>query len=304
MEIAADDAHLALAYVSAVQQQGYRLTVGEFEAYMRQPDRQPGRPPVVHQVRQLSSPALRVAQDFSQTLRKIGLISGGVARTEVVDPGAPEESVLVWLSRLGWLAVENDRVRVTQLGSAVLRHLEQAAVEAEVPLGIVLDQGDELARARFFSEVSGLGRCALVDRFFSIEALLPVLQSTEIERVLTGTTDKGKLSGLAVALDSVTVTRPFQVRKSNVFHDRFVIPDEGPVWLLGTSVSGLGHRLAVMVKLADEALSGAIRAEFEQEWDRAEVVGPKPPEAPEVVEDEPGGEDHPPADTSTGDEAA
>lgn len=285
MELADPIAHRALSYAAAIQEQSYRLSVAEFEAYISKPDRRPGSKPVIRRVRELT-PVMHGIAQASEGWRKAISSLVGPYREEVVEPGSPDESVVGWLSRLSWLVVEDDRIRVTQLGLAVLRHMEASQVEAEIPLGIVLNQGDELARARFFSAVAGLGPCAVVDRFFSIEGLLPVLQSTEVERVLTGTTDRAKVAGLKVALESVLAERSFELRKSDVFHDRFVIPREGSVWLLGTSVSGLGHRLSVMVELADEAMSEAIRNEFEQEWDQAEIVGQLLPAANEADDEE------------------
>ena len=131
-----------------------------------------------------------------------------------------------------------------------------------------------MAEGRVISHIATLGACAIVDRYFSIESLLHVAHSTDAEAVLVGSQDKSKLAGLETTLPKLRLDRRFEIRKTDVFHDRFVIPSSGPVWLLGTSLSGLGRRLSIMVELTDEALSGAVRDEFQLAWDAADPVVP------------------------------
>jgi hypothetical protein len=191
-------------------------------------------------------------------------------------PGVPGERVIDWLVRLGWLGAENGRVQITALGEAILAHLEAESFEQEVPFDVVLDKGDELASGRVIEEISQLGPCAVVDPYFSIDSLLQVVQSTEVDRILTGTFDEKKLAGLDSAVPRVQVERTFEVRKSDAFHDRFVIPDAGPIWMLGTSFTGLGKRLSVMIQVRDDAAARAIRAAFEKAWEEAGSVGQPP----------------------------
>jgi hypothetical protein len=169
----------------------------------------------------------------------------------------------------------------------MLGHLEQASLEEEIPVGVVLDQGDELATARVIQQIADIGPCAVVDRYFSMDSLLPILYSTEVEAVLMGADSGGKLAGVETALRGLAVERPFEVRKSDVFHDRFVIPPHGPVWALGTSFSGLARRLSIMVRIDDERMSGAIRREFREAWEEAALVAAKEP----VPMPEPSGKD-------------
>lgn len=165
----------------------------------------------------------------------------------------------------------------------MLAHFEQESLE-EIPVGVVLDQGDELATARVIQQIADIGPCAVVDRYFSMESLLPILYSTKVEAVLMGSDAGAKLSGVETALRGLSVERPFEVRKSDVFHDRFVIPPSGPVWALGTSLTGLGRRLSIMVRIDDERMTGAIRAEFREAWRVADVVADKRPELAEAAE--------------------
>jgi hypothetical protein len=63
------------------------------------------------------------------------------------------------------------------------------------------------------------------------------------------------------------------------FHDRFVIPDSGPVRQIGTSLNGVSKRLSVMVTMEDDAAAAAIKAAFEASWATATPIE-APAEAP------------------------
>jgi hypothetical protein len=298
VELANDTAHLALSYIAAMQRQGYAMTVEEFEAYMAQPNRRPGLPgePERRVVTTNIDRALRASaeQNLAPAIRAIqqSIAAGLAPREERIipgTPGTPAESIADWLARLHWCRVDEARIRLTPLGEALLGHLEQESLEDEIPVGVVLDQGDELAAARVIQQLAEIGQCAVVDRFFSMDSLLPILYSTQVESVLMGSDAGSKLAGVETALRGLSVDRPFEVRKSDVFHDRFVIPPDGPVWALGTSFTGLARRLSIMVRIDDDRMSSAIRREFEDAWREAQVVAAKVPEpVPTDVEDVPG----------------
>lgn len=299
MELADPTAHRGLAYVAAMRRQGYVMTVEEFEAYIARPGLLPGKPGTPgtpdHVVRttKLDRALVNIAaQALQPTLRTLtaSVQTALDVRERHIEgtpgtPDAPAETVIEWLGRLRWLRVEDAQVRTTALGDAVLRHLEQASLEEEIPVSVLLDQGDELAEARVMAQIAELGPCAVVDRFFSFTSLLPIVYSTQVEQVLTGTGDQGKLTGLKVALRDLSIDRPFAIRKSDVFHDRFLIPHTGPVWLLGTSLTGLGRRLSVMVRMDDETMSNAIRLAFRNAWEDADPVVLEPLADPATAEE-------------------
>ncbi len=278
MDLIDQTAHLALAYVEAVKQQGHTMTPYELEAYVAARRRWPGvqaTPPrtvtstnvgrVIQQMSHQTLDAFRKA--FQEALEPIQEERPG-------KPGVPAEPVVDWLSRLGWIAMRSERVEITKLGEAMLAHFELETLEEEIPVAVVLNQGDQLASARVIQKIAELGPCAVVDPYFSIESLIEVLQLTEVHRVLTGTKDAGKLAGLAAALGSQPPARLFEVRKSATFHDRFVIPDDGPLLFLGTSFTGFGKQLSLMVQLGDEKVESILRAEFERSWQVAEPIQP------------------------------
>jgi hypothetical protein len=188
----------------------------------------------------------------------------------------PGETVIEWLERLRWLHTDDQRVSITRLGRAVLAALEDAEQVREIPVEIVLDPGDELAYARIIGAVADAGPCALVDPYFSIENLLDVIQRTEVERVLIKP-DGGRVSALSQAVSDLRIPRQFEIRSSDEFHDRFVIPNHGPVRFVGTSLRGVGRRLAVTGLLNDGPASHAIRHSFEEVWNRASVTAAASP---------------------------
>lgn len=301
MDLADEIAHRALAYVAATQRQGYVMTVDELEAYMARPGRRPGtsgtpgRPGRTVRTTNIERALGQMARGAIEPTLKA--LAASAARSLEIEeqyiegtpgtPGTPPETTTDWLTRLRWLRADDQRVRTTSLGDAMLRHLEQTSLEEEIPVSVLLDQGDELAEARVISQIAEVGPCAVVDRFFSIDSLLHIVHSTQVEMVLTGTTDRAKLAGLEVALPGLNIDRAFEIRKSDVFHDRFVIPTAGPVWLLGTSFTGLGRRLSMLIELRDETVSAAIRCEFREAWEGAEPVVPGELEAqPETSEAE------------------
>ena len=276
MDLTNDTGHLGLAYVAAVRRQGGAVTVMEFEAYMARPG---PRPAVPERRERQTSPG--VAAFLEQISGPGGLAStflrsilAGVETPEVVVAEArPAETVNEWLTRLGWLRIVDGRILITQLGEAVLAHLEQTDVEVEIPVALTLRRDDELARARVFAKIAELGPAALVDPYFSMEGLLQVVQSTRVDRVLTSGKSASKVAGLEVALAGLSDERTVEVRKSDAFHDRLVLSDQGPVWMLGTSLTGVGKHLSIMVEIGDGASRGALRSAFDEAWQAAELVG-------------------------------
>ena len=175
MQLADETAFQALIYVELVAKYGHRLTVEEFEAYVVSPDRRPGR---------TTSP---IAEPLAQIQRNmVQSVFGGGGKT------IPGESILAWLTRLRWLRTEGGHVYITPLGRAVRRALEETGRDEELPTEIILDPSDELSYPRIIGAIAEAGECALVDRYFSIDSLLDVLQRTRLQRLLVGPDHQGK----------------------------------------------------------------------------------------------------------------
>jgi hypothetical protein len=250
MKLADETAHRALAYVAAVTKQGHAMTVEEFDAFVKAP----------HRTRRSSA----LLEALAQTVEKSALAFTG-----------PKEEVLPWLQRLGWLRSDLDRVLITPLGLAVLAALEEQERVEELPTEIVLDRDDELSYPRVIGAIADAGEAALIDPYFSIESLLDIIQRTRVQRLLTmrDPHKPGRLSALAQAVnDLVKSDRPFEVRASDRFHDRFVIAANGEVRFLGTSLGGVGKRLSVTAQLSAGPAADAIRTTFETVWRDAEPI--------------------------------
>lgn len=255
MQIADMTCHRVLAYVAAIQSQGYTLTVEQVEAYGARASRRP------------SSLGERLVPVTNPLTRKM------------------RETPLVWLYRLQWLDIagpsknieDSDKVTATPLGQAALIHLDQVAALGDVAPSstIVLDKGDPIALAKVVGRVAELGPGALVDRFFREEAFLAIVQRTAITRVLMGPT-QSRVAAIEQALADYRTDRPFEVRvdDNDEYHDRYLIPDDGPIWALGTSVSGVGDRHSAMVEIKDQSVVRTLRSNFERVWKDARVLNP------------------------------
>lgn len=208
------------------------------------------------------------------SLAAINQLSRTWVETALGGRREPDESVFAWLRRLGWLTVDADRVQITTLGRAVLAAVEEAGREEELAAAeIVLAPTDPLAYARVIGAIAEAGAAAaLVDPYFSIDVLLDVVQRTGVERVLTGPRPEARLAALGTAVTAYQFNAPFEVRITDEIHDRLVIPVSGPVRFIGTSLGGVGRRLAVSGQMSDDAVSAALRVTFEQEWERAQVL--------------------------------
>lgn len=201
MALIADEVtHQALAYVAAVTRQGYALTVPELEA-------------------------------FAQHRRQRAV--GGLYSLVLSNPRDlyAVKSVPSVMRELGWVNVSGGRVSPTALGLAVLRALDEEAVAEGIVT--VLPADDPIAYAKVINAIAGRGKGMLVDPYFRLDDLPYVQHYTEIERLMVG--PRADVKGLAVAAETVQLGRPFEIRVSDEIHDRFVIPDSGPVDHLGQS---------------------------------------------------------------------
>lgn len=234
------EAHRALAYISAARRYGVDVTAHDVDLFLRHRPRMPFAPP--------------------------GL-----------EVFVGQQDVLSWLLKVGWIVhAEDGCVRLTQLGEAMLNHAEAKEQDAEEFEAVALDPDDHIAYARAVERIAGVGPAMLVDAYFHSEELLRVLQHTEVDRLLTSGRGKGKdgearLSGLSTALDQLSVEPPFEVRRNDDIHDRFVIPDSGPVLALGTSMGGIGRRFSVMVTLKPPT-ADQVREAMGAAWADADVV--------------------------------
>lgn len=271
MDIADAQAHLALAYVATVSDNGHSLRRHEFRDYMANPQR------------------IRTTTGGVLARGVLGSL-GSLSEVAKIYGTTTTEELLAYLCRVHWLLVDSDHVLITRLGRAVLRSLERQAIDDETPVDVVL--GDELSYARMIGKIAEAGPAALVEPYFELEQLLPIVQQTEIERVLTHPdrgSGRGRIAALTAGLAAVNTDRPFEIRTSDAIHDRFLIPNgSGDVRSIGSSLNHLGKRFSVSVELGPE-LAGAVRDFFEREWEAATPVEAPglPPAAAETEKPKP-----------------
>lgn len=251
MDLTNETAHRALAFVAAVVDQGYYPALSELELYSENPVPRGG------------------------TVRFPGLLKF-VETYQQAMGGQPPEKAHQWLLRIEWLreGPEEARVDITPLGRAVLRALNRQEVESDVALQVTLEPSDSLAYAKVIGRIAQQGQALLVDPYFKMEHILHIIQQTDVDRILVGEQlPKNERAQLAAAVDSLDIDRPFEIRMAsrNEMHDRFVIPESGPVETMGTSLTGVGKKLTVMQSINPPTADG-IRDSFLKIWVNAEVL--------------------------------
>ena len=250
VDLAARDVHRSLGYLAALDAQGHRPTPTELDAYASQPDRRPA----VHENILFSNLASTVQRLFA--MREV----------------EPEESMTAHFTRLCWASVDGGLLRVTALGRAVYRALEQQSLEPDSVFDVILEATDSTAFARVVGRIADAGSALLVEPYFRLDVLMPITEFTGVTRVLASErTDKASRDVLGLAIEKLVLDRPFQVRiASREVHDRYVIPDSGPVQFIGASLNGLGQVATAMGVLNDG--SEEIRCLYESIWDASEVL--------------------------------
>lgn len=257
MRLADRRCHLVLNYIAAMQQQGVVLSAGDVKAYAARAERKP----------------------------RGGWRDLQASWIQNVE-GRVREGPLLWLYRVRWVDLhgptdqieDEDRVTITEIGKAALRALDESAAE-QVPASstVVLDADDPTALAKVIEQIMGMGSTALIDRYFGHDVFLAAAQRTKIERILTGPRPEKRIAGIQQALADVAVDRRFEVRVDgdDRWHDRFIIPDSGSIWALGTSMNGVGARLSVMTEIKGPPAE-AIRRDFENAWTSGRRLEPNP----------------------------
>jgi hypothetical protein len=61
----------------------------------------------------------------------------------------------------------------------------------------------------------------------------------------------------------------FEVKKTNYFHDRYIIVDDSDVWHIGPSLNRLGIKPALITRISDQDIKTTIINLFNQQWTQA-----------------------------------
>jgi hypothetical protein len=184
IRIADEEVHRFLKYVAAVTGQGYRLIKDEAEAFIAASNR-----------RQVGGLAQVVGESLTRSMLAI---SGRI------------ESTAEWLQRLGWVSIRGDEIKISDLGQAVLRHLEQEEIEATGPIDVLLEPQNPISYAETIRRIAHHEDALLIDPYFKLDQLMDVVHYTSVTRVLSSVKlKKPEIAGLAKAMDSITVGRAF-----------------------------------------------------------------------------------------------
>lgn len=248
MRIPTETQHRALAFIEACEKSGYGPTKWEVEIWLGDP-----RP-----AESVSDPA------FSW--------SHGASRLS-----EDNESELEHLEHLAWISSLDERLRLTDLGRALLRGADQEDIIEPEASAVILNSQDPFAYAKLVGHLAKAGAGLLVDPYFRLGQLMTILNGTSISRVLISKQhkrSKADRAELEIALDSASLPRPIQIRASGdtAIHDRLIVGEHGEVWSLGASLNSIGS-VNTMIIPVPEVGATAIRAQAEELWGKAELVG-------------------------------
>lgn len=259
VEIANERTHRVLAYLAAVTARGEVVVPSEaLDAYAAAPDHLAGRVDLM----------------ASYSLRLTALTMGTVA----------EETFSDYLDRLGWIIGGRSGCIITPLGEAVLRALNAPRLDDNRDaIEIVLDPEDAFAYTRALGELADLPGTMIVDPYFRLPQLTDVVDLGTVTRVLTTKKiGKADVKRLAFGLRALGESQPIGIRFTQDLHDRYLIPADGRLRGLGTSLHSVGRSLTLLTTLGADS-SQALREFYEQKWSAAEVLEPAP--AAEVLTD-------------------
>ncbi len=185
-------------------------------------------------------------------------------RTELRAAETPD----AFAFRVHWLEGQASTVTITALGRAMLRHAEMRrdiSPEATSALSVTIDPEDPLAYARIFELLSIHGDGLLIDRYLKLEGLGDLLSMSTATRVLTGDDSRsGRLGRFARVVGPEERMEVRTVPAADL-HDRFFIPDSGPVFALGSSLNSIDARPGVVTTIS-EAPAAAVRGIYESMW--------------------------------------
>lgn len=252
MELVDDKLHRTLTYLSAAQKFGATVSLAALETFASQP---------VPFARQVS------VFDFASAI--------SAWERSYEREIAPAEKPVPFLIRVGWIDVTDAGVRLTELGRAVLAHADRPAVAdtADGPIAVTIDPEDPLAYARLFDLLSSHGTGLLVDRYLKLQGLADILHISSVNRVLTGDDDnQNRLSLFGKAVGAIEASLDVRTVPAADLHDRFFIPDDGPVYVLGSSLNSIAKRPGVVTPVSDAAAAGAVRSAYADLWARSSAL--------------------------------
>ncbi|MFE6254556.1 hypothetical protein [Agromyces sp. NPDC057865] len=258
MSLIDEDLQLVLAYIAAANRAGADLSTDNLRAFADNPRPRPA----------LSrTPFNQNAASFIQTL------------SQFVETIREAEHVVDYLTRVAWIDITAARVTLTPLGRAVLAAAERPipADPSNEPLTVIIDPHDPLSYARIFDLMTAYGRGLLVDPYLSLDGLADLISISEVDRALTSDRNqRRRLDLLAHGLGAAQTPPEVRTVAAEQLHDRFFIPDDGPVFVLGSSLNTISKRPGVVTPVADPNAGSAIRETYARIWNSSEPLRRRP----------------------------
>lgn len=252
-----DRVHLALEYVSIANRSGAPLALTDLAAFANQPVPRP---------RQVSN----IASDMA-----------AIALRTLQYQTTPGEQIEQFVTRTRWV-IDDERngLKLTRLGRAVLDYANRPPLQndADEPLTVTIDPEDKFAYSKVLGLIAAQGEGMLVDPYLTLDGLQDIVTASSTTRILT--TDRNQRRRLSLIAHGLGVIENApEVRRvgASKLHDRFFIGDEGPVYVLGSSLNSIARRPGVITPIADAAASGAIRTAYEAIWAEGAPIEPSAP---------------------------
>ena len=257
-------AHRALLYIEKLNSAGVRPKPQDVDAFA-------------------ATDAPRAAQYQSPFAAGLAPMQRFFRGTKVADA----EPVTGWLLRMGWLDADAEsRLTVSDLGAALLAALRlppsEWSPEREGAGAVILRPDDPFVYVELTRVISEAGAALLVDPYFKTDMLDWLHNATLVNRLLLSRANKAQaqeVEQISLALfglrESPGAGRvEIRATISATLHDRCIVPDDGDVLLLGTSITGIGRHLSTIVPLPSPA-GVSMRREVEKLWKDAELVQPQ-----------------------------
>lgn len=287
MNILSEEQYAVLGFIAACNRSGYNPKAAEVMLWRKRPSPAPAE---FRTVQRGPISSLGIMAQVSSVARMIDtLYPGPIAKlaAQFYDEGTSKElvkaaeSVVDHLVYLGWLekvagSSEDSRLRLTDLGSALLRDRErEAATEDDVSV-VVLGNDDPLAYPLMVGQLASAGTGYLIDPYLKLDGLHTVVMNTQLTRVLVSPkTGKPAIAAMRTHLDSPSLARRVELRESTGLHDRYVFADDKNAFMLGTSLNGVGKTTTVLVPIPSPARE-SLRDTYERLWAEATLIGPQP----------------------------
>ncbi|MGP5581711.1 hypothetical protein ACTXOF_14455 [Glutamicibacter arilaitensis] len=252
MEIVNERTHRILGYIAIANRQGVHITAPDVNAYGNNPD-------------------LRIKKISSITDMLQSSIWGTSPRYEKA------ETYSQYLVRVRWATDSTDGIKLTKLGKAILKDLNSPKIDpAETGIvEVILDPEDPFAYASALGVISSVENALLIDPYLRLDGLQDIVEFDNVERILVRENiSKQESSVLSHAIGALAKDgKNISIGKARDLHDRYVIPAEGNIVMLGTSLNGIGKKISTVTTIGDGP-SELLREHYEEVWKKAEIIKP------------------------------